>query len=361
MSQSSLGIEWDTSKKVGAMSAMSGTSSSLGGRGGILGGGGKGDGGTKTSEFSKCVRDLNVAFHHSVRNVVTKNPTHSLLPLVKDYLYHSRVLLEQCKRGSGPAELLNGMNSPPKSFKSLGEFFDDLEKRYIEQSDEMSVGGTSSAFKNSTYSSTMESSIKLNYMNSTFSLPIKPMDITKTTSLSAQAPSEPNTSLRSKRKFEDDDEPPNRKFSVVDSWAPVVEQTSSRSKRKFDDEDDDTCSHKFSIKTSPMMSTSPLQSTTLMSSSPLSTVSPLKSLSSDPAPFAPKPAAPFAGFSFLKGPSTSTFSTLGSITSTATTSPPTTTVNSDEKANDEDGDAEDEPPKVEITPVKEDDAVHSVR
>ncbi|ODM97254.1 Nuclear pore complex protein Nup50 [Orchesella cincta] len=301
----------------------------------------------RSSEFTKSMRDLNNAFVSSCRASVSKNPTHSLVPLVKDYLHHSRVLMEK-SRGktvgeNGPTtKLVNGITpSPPPSFKTLGEFFDDFERNFTESTakDDKSESrketnlNTSGAITNSNSLSAFLSSGKI---NNNFGL-----------TMSSPKPASEN-------------------FKAFGSSETVTASSSS------------TPSETTSVKTSMFMSSpSPAKVSTLTDINKSNTSNvlspaldlgssgPLKSLTSpalstttkaEPVkvsePAAVTKPAPFSGFSFFSAPPQST---LGGLGSSAVTS-------SVQKNNEEeDGEEDDEPPKVEITQVTEDDAVYSAR
>lgn len=72
------------------------------------------------SKFLERMKELNISFINSLQNAVLEDPTRSMLPLVKDYLQFHRTLLEENFQADG--------SSPPNTFKSLGVFFDDLER-----------------------------------------------------------------------------------------------------------------------------------------------------------------------------------------------------------------------------------------
>lgn len=73
------------------------------------------------SKFLERMKELNISFINSLQNAVLEDPTRSMLPLVKDYLQFHCTLLEENFQADG--------SSPPNNtFKSLGVFFDDLQK-----------------------------------------------------------------------------------------------------------------------------------------------------------------------------------------------------------------------------------------
>ncbi|CAL8081311.1 unnamed protein product [Orchesella dallaii] len=299
----------------------------------------------RNSEFSKSMRDLNKAFISNCRATVSKNPSHSLIPLVKDYLHHSRVLMEKGREktvggGASPTKLVNGIGSSlPRSFKSLGEFFDDFELNFIEstakdgkrESTRESNSNTSGAITNSNSLSAFLSSGKIN----------------NNFGLSMSSPKPPP--VENFKTFGSSDKPSLSSSSSLTSSVKTSTFMSSPSSNFSTDINKSNASTVFSPAVA-LGSPSPLKSLTSSSPALPSILDTRKSSE----PVAVSKPAPFAGFSFFGPPSQSTLGGLGS--STAPTAPVV------QKSNeDEDGEEEEEPPKNEITPVTEDDAVYATK
>lgn len=293
----------------------------------------------RSQEFLRNMKDLNKAFATSVRKSVSKNPSHSVIPLVKDYLYHSRVLMEQLKKGDNPGELVNGVDSPSRSFKSLGEFFDDFEQRFTEQScsrESRNNSGESclrSALTNSDNSSTLSSATS-GASSSSFNSNASPSP-TKPTAAAAA-----DNLIKSVNSFPTFDASPFKPTPFT--------MGTSKTSTNLDIKAKEVTSFVPSSSPIAAAAASPLQkfkpATTLSSAATASTSSPAK------------PAGVFSGFSFFTSPTPGNPSLkFGSTSATVTSEKP------EEKNNDEDDAEDEEPPKVEVTQVTEDDAVYSIR
>lgn len=270
-------------------------------------------GGSGNPEFVRTMRDLNKTFHNAVRSSIMKNSSNSLVPLVKDYLFHSRVLMEQFKKGGTQVGLMNGVDLPPKTLKSLGEFFDDFEMRFVEnnQPETINLEAETSQETNSA-------------LISNFSPPKSTFSSNFSLSTSMPKPTTDNNNFKA----------PMTSDSATMKFGSLADNSTLNTTNKLDAEKSSSTSGFFTQKIPSVPN--PLK------------VGPATKPLLDPAPPAVKP---FSGFSFFAPPPPPPPSGA----------PPATVTSAGEsQTNDEDGE-EDEPPKVEITPVKEDDAVYSIR